>query len=194
MGTSAPDLMPIFRSRLQADLLARLYLVPEEEFSISELAAMCGHPVSSAQREVDRLIGAGLLRERKVGRARLIRAETETAAFRPLAGLLAVAFGAPAIIAEEFAGVRDVHQIMIFGSWAARHHGEPGPQPNDIDLLVLGSPRRGDVYDAAGRAEQRLGISVNAVIRSVTVWESGADGLIRQIKGSPVVEIEHPRH
>jgi hypothetical protein len=192
MGTTAPDLLPIFRSRFQADLLTRLYLSAGREFSISELAALLGHPISTGQREVDRLVVAGLVSERRVGRTRLIRANTGTVVYHPLAQLLTVSFGPPAIIAEEFTHLADVHKLLIFGSWAARYHGHPGPQPADIDLLVIGSPRRGDVYDAAERAELRLGLSVNPVIRTVSAWQSAADGLIQQIKGSPVLDVAAP--
>ncbi|GAA1504116.1 ArsR family transcriptional regulator [Sphaerisporangium rubeum] len=192
MGTSAPDLLPIFRSRFQADLLTRVYLSPEREFSITELSALLDHPISTTQREVDRLVVAGLVTEHRVGRTRLIRANTGTAVYRPLAQLLAASFGPPAIIADEFAAVKDIHALKIFGSWAARYHGHPGPQPVDIDLLVIGSPLRGDVYDAAERAEHRLGLSVNAVIRTVMSWQSSADGLIQQIKGSPVLDVATP--
>ncbi|MEU9884784.1 hypothetical protein [Sphaerisporangium sp. NPDC051011] len=190
VGTSAPDLLPIFRSRFQADLLARVYLAAGQEFSISDLATGLGHPVSTTQREVDRLVAAALLRERRIGRTRLVRANTEASTYRPLAQLLAVSFGAPAIIAEEFADIPGIHELVVFGSWAARYRGEPGPQPRDVDLLVIGSPPRGDVYDSAERAEQRIELSVNPVIRSVSAWESGTDGLIQQIKGSPTFQID----
>lgn len=182
--------MPIFRSRLQARLLARLFLAVDQEFTITDLAELLGSPLPTVQREVHRLVRAGLLRERKIGRARLVRANTETAASQPLAQLLAVTFGPPTIISEEFATVPGIDRLVIFGSWAARHHGRPGPQPNDVDLLVVGSPARGDVYDAAERAEQRLGISVNVVLRSVSAWESGDEGLLREIANGPTVIVQ----
>ncbi|GII61921.1 ArsR family transcriptional regulator [Sphaerisporangium krabiense] len=171
--------------------MARLYLAADREFSISEFAAALAHPVSTTQREADRLVGAGLLRERRIGRTRLLQANTEAASYRPLTQLLAVSFGAPAIIGEQFAGIAGIRELVIFGSWAARYHGEPGPQPRDVDLLVIGCPSRGDVYDSAERAEQRIGLSVDPVIRSVSAWESGQDGLVRQIKGSRMFEITH---
>ncbi|MER5648433.1 winged helix-turn-helix domain-containing protein [Streptosporangium sp. NPDC002524] len=193
MRALAPELMPIFRSRLQARLLARLFLAADEESTITDLAEVLGSPLPTVQREVHRLVRAGLLRERKIGRARLVRANTETAASRPLAQLLAVTFGPPAIISEEFASVPEIERLVIFGSWAARYHGRPGPQPNDVDLLVVGSPSRGDVYDAAERAERRLGISVNPVLRSVSAWESGGEGLLREIANGPTVVVEVER-
>lgn len=52
-------------------------------------------------------------------------------------------------------------QVVIFGSGAARYAGEAGPPPHDIDVLVVGKVDRADLYDAADRAQARLGIEVN---------------------------------
>src|SRR5487761_252928 len=53
------------------------------------------------------------------------------------------------VIAEEFARIPGISRLLIFGSWAARHSGEPGPVPNDIDVLVVGDADRGAVYAAS---------------------------------------------
>jgi predicted nucleotidyltransferase len=62
-------------------------------------------------------------------------------------------FGPRNIIAEEVADIPGAERIIIFGSWAARYTGHPGP-PNDIDVLVIGHTNRTDVFDAA---DERIG-------------------------------------
>ena len=48
--------------------------------------------------------------------------------------------------------------MLIFGSWAARHAGEAGAVPHDVDVFVVGEGVvRVDVYEAADRAQERLG-------------------------------------
>ncbi len=61
-----------------------------------------------------------------------------------------------------------------------------------MDVLVIGAPSRDEVYDAADRAQQRLGIPVNTIIRPPAAWHDQADSLIRQIQASPVVEVLGP--
>jgi hypothetical protein len=56
-------------------------------------------------------------------------------------------------------------------------------------VLVVGKPDRADVYDAADRAEARLGMPVNPVIRTADQWHNDADPLVRQIKASPSVAV-----
>ena len=75
--------------------------------------------------------------------------------------LAIMAFGPPLVIGEEFGSVDGIEAIYIYGSWAARQRGEPGPTPNDIDVLVIGRPDRDEIYDAAQRAQRRLGREVN---------------------------------
>ncbi len=81
---------------------------------------------------------------------------------------------------------------MRLGSWAARYLGRTGPAPHDLDVLVIGQPTRESVYDAADRAQQRLGMPVNPVIRSAETWRKADDPLVRQIQSSPFVAVLEP--
>ena len=129
-----------------------------------------------------------LLQDRTLGRARLLRANLSNRAAAPLTQLLQVTFGPETVIGEEF-DLANAEQVLIYGSWADRYHGTPGPQPNDVDVLVVGSLDRADVYDAADRAQARLGMQVNPVIRTPDQWANDADSLVLQIKASPTVDV-----
>lgn len=175
--------MPIFRSQHQAELLMWLLLHPAQEYGVTELAGRLGVPLSTLHREVHRLDDAGLIISRTQGRNRLIRANLEHPGTPALTALLEVTFGPRVVIAEEFA-IAGAEKVLIFGSWAARYAGEPGPPPHDIDVLVVGKVDRADAYDAADRANTRLDIEVNPVIRTGAQWAEPTDGLVAQIKAS----------
>ena len=192
MRSSAPALLPVFRSRLQADILAALLLNPDAEYSLTELADRFNAPLSTVHGEVKRLTDAGLLRRREVGRSAMVRANLDNRLTRPLAELLLLSWGPLQVVAEEFSGLAETEEVLIFGSWAARYHGHPGKPPHDIDVLVVGRPSRADVYDAADRAQQRLGMAVNSVIRSEDAWRQASDPLVRQIQSSPFVTVLVP--
>lgn len=188
MRSDAPALMPIFRSRHQADLLAWLLLHPDQEYGLTELAHRLDVPLTTLHREAQRLVDADLLMVRSLGRNRLLRANPANRATAPLTQLLELTFGPKTVIAEEFA-LPKVEQVLIFGSWADRYQGAPGPPPNDVDVLVIGTPRSAEVYDAADRAQARLGQQVNPVLRTAEQWAVGTDGLIRQVKRSPSLTV-----
>lgn len=147
-----------------------------------------GVPLSTLHREVVRLDQAGLITSRPLGRNRLLRADMRHPAAPALTQLLEVTFGPKAVIAEEF-GIPGAEQVAIFGSWAARYAGEAGSPPHDIDVLVVGKVDRADLYEAADRAQARLGIQVNPVVRTVKQWDDPSDALVAQIKASPFIVV-----
>jgi DNA-binding transcriptional ArsR family regulator len=189
MRSRAPGLLPIFRSQRQALVLATLFLHPDRELTMSELARHVRVPISSIQRDVEALVEAEIVRSRTVGRARLVSSNEECRIARPLTDLLAVTCGPLTVVGEEFEGIDDVDLVLIYGSWAARYRGEPGPPPQDLDVLVVGGPTRADVYDAAERTSRRLGMPVNPTISSQRRWAEAADALIQQIKASSSVVV-----
>jgi predicted nucleotidyltransferase len=189
MRTKHPPLLPIFRSRLQGELLAAVLLVPGQASSISDLSQRIGAHVSTVQREVDRLERAGILTSRRVGRARLVSANTEIPVYRPLAQLVLLAFGPAQVLAEELRALKGVERAYIFGSWAERYKGIEGPPPGDIDVLIVGNPDRDELYEATLRAEERLQHEIGATVRTSEAWLSADDAFLRQVRSSPLVAV-----
>ena len=94
------------------------------------------------------------------------------------------------VIAEEFAHVKGIEQIIIFGSWAARYAGVVGQAPNDIDVLVLGKPNYSQLSEACARAQDRIGKQINAIDRGMSWWTNkSADPLKKEIKRRPYLTI-----
>lgn len=187
--TAAPALLPVFRSQLQGEVLALLFGDPGVEWTAEYLARRAGHPRHTVANELRRLESADLVTVRMIGRSKLVRANAGSPYFEPLARLALMSFGPPYVIGQEFGRLGNVKRLLIYGSWAARYAGDQGPAPHDVDVLLIGEPDRDAVYEAARRAEERLGREVNVTIRDAERWETAADGFTRQLKSSPIVEI-----
>ncbi len=181
-------MLPLLRSRLQAEVLTLILLGPELEWSLTDLASRTGASVSTVQREVDRAKQAGVVSSRRLGSARLVRAAASPLT-APLAELLLRSFGPRQVLAEELSGVEGIEAAYLFGSWAARYAGEAGRAPADLDVLVIGAPDRDDLDDAAQRAEERLAREVNVTIRSAAWWREGADGFHTDVTRRPLVPV-----
>jgi predicted nucleotidyltransferase len=181
----ASPLLPVFRSRLQGEVLALLMGEPAREWTIEQLATATGQPYQTVASEVRRLDQGDLLLTRSIGRSKLVRANESSPYFGPLSQLVLMSFGPPLVVAEAFAGMPGMTQVLIFGSWAARYAGEPGPAPHDVDVLVIGTPDRDAAFEAARRAQGRLGREVNVTIRSQDQWDNDDDGFTRQLRASP---------
>jgi DNA-binding transcriptional ArsR family regulator len=191
MKTSAPSLLPLLRTQTQGVLLAWLYLHPEDRHSLTDLARRLGVSISTIHREADRLVEAGLLTDDHLGRSRLVRARTDTAVFRPLAELLSVTYGPIPVLTSLLAGFPGVQRAFVYGSWAARYRGHAGEPPNDVDVLVVGTPDRDDLYDVAAAASQQLGREVNIRQLTTAAWEDPEpDGFVATVRSRPIVELD----
>ena len=74
----------------------------------------------------------------------------------PLTDLPLRSFGPGQVLAEELADVAGIESAYLFWSWAARYAGQAGRSPADLDVLVIGTPDRDALDDAARRAGARL--------------------------------------
>ncbi|GAA0375955.1 ArsR family transcriptional regulator [Acrocarpospora corrugata] len=184
-------LLPLVRTAFQGELLAWLYLHPEDEYPLVVLAQQFRVSPASVTREVDRLSAAGLIKVRRVGNLRLVSADEETIIARPLTELLALTYGPIVVLPELLSGVPGVEEAYIYGSWAARYEGEPGRVPRDVDVLVVGEPGEDDLYLVARRAEQQLGREVNLRRMSRGTWEStDEDPFLESLRSRPLVGLE----
>ena len=189
--TAAPELLPIFRSQQQAELLALLLGDPELELSLTDLSRLTGIAHPSVYREVTRAEAAGLLKSRRVGRTRLVRADAESPYYDGLADVLTRAFGVPAVVAQAIRSIDGIEEAHVFGSWAARHAGLRGTRPvGDIDLLVLGTPDRDALYDRLHLAERRLGREIQVTIREGGWLEHGRDSFHDTVVSRPMLRLD----
>jgi hypothetical protein len=189
MKVPASSLAPILRSDTQGRILARLFADPDAGYSLTELVAWVGSSMPTVQREIERAEAAGIVASTRVGPTRVVRANPANPLYRPLREIILATYGPPAVIADEFAAIEGIDIVLLIGSWAARYAGEPGRAPNDIDVLVIGAPSRDAVDDAAERAEQRIGLPVQATVRTRAQWDSERESFIREVKSRPLLRI-----
>ena len=190
MRTPSPELLPLFRSRGQGRLLARVYLEPDRPAPLAQLARELRLDGGGITREANRLERAGLVRSERVGRSRVLHPNEDSLYYPELSGLLLKAFGPATILGPALARVDGIEHAYLFGSWAARYQGEPGPPPADIDLLLIGTPEWGAVARVARELTSLLGREVNPTILSPDQWRDDDDGFVRQVTREPRIELE----
>ncbi|TML87637.1 MAG: ArsR family transcriptional regulator [Actinobacteria bacterium] len=191
MQTRSPSILPILRSQALANLLAYVF-VNEPMMSISQIANAIGVAPSTVKREVDELEQAGILTTVRAGRNRLVRADDASPFYPELRALILKAFGPVAIAADVFAKVPRVEAVYIFGSWARRYHGERGPLPRDLDILVVGEVDPDAVSRASGKIERVLGQETNATIVEPLEWEDASTPFLRTVRRGPLVAVREP--
>ncbi len=181
-------LAPVLRSETQARLLAALLLQPGREASIAELARETGSDSGNLHAEVERLVRADVLADRRVGRTRLLRA-SGSPLVRPLADLLVLGYGPKSALEQALCGHAGVEAAYIGGSWAARFNGENGAFPHDIDVIVVGSLDRDAVTDVLVDSLAGIGHDAQVIFRSASAWAAARDAFTRTAKAGPLVEL-----
>lgn len=181
-------LAPVLRSETQARLLAALLLRPQREASIAELAREIGSDPGNLHDEVERLVNARILTDRRVGRSRLLR-EADSPLARPLAELLMLGYGPKHVCEVALRGIADIEHAYIGGSWAARYLGHNGEFPHDIDVVLVGSPDRDEATDALVDSMRSIGQDVQVVFRSPRSWKEAHDAFTLTARSGPLVEL-----
>ena len=105
MKVTAPSLAPMLRSDTQGRLLARILADPTKEHNLTELVEWAGSSMPTVSREVDRAEQAGIVRSRKTGPTRLVRANEDHPLYPAVRQLILGTYGPPTVIAETFANL-----------------------------------------------------------------------------------------
>ena len=188
----APALLPLFRSELELELLGELFVRPAEARSVSDLARAVGATVQTTAREIVRLEDAGVVCARTQGRNKIIEANWRLGWAPELLSLLDKTVGPRALLADALGAVPGIEEAWIFGSWAARAVGRPGPAPRDIDLLVVGNGVDPvEVAAATSPVARRTGIDVNPVYVAPDEWARPKPGsFAATLQERPLVRLD----
>lgn len=154
------DTLPVFRTALQAHLLALLLPNQSKQWSVADLSKRLGEDRRTVNNELRRLLNAGVLRAESVGKSNLYSPATESPFFEPLLQLVERSLGPEVELRRLLSEVPGVESAAIFGSWA---RGEKIRPTSDIDVLVIGDFDFNDVADAIRSVEELADREVHLV-------------------------------
>ncbi|HYI81124.1 MAG TPA: MarR family transcriptional regulator [Thermoleophilaceae bacterium] len=188
MRTKPPDVLPIFRSDLQARLLAALLLDDGEPLTAQDLLDRLGATSTTLHRELGRLERAGLIEHDRVGRTRRYRAATDSPIHEPLRELLQRTLGVEPLLRRALSDVDGVEAAAIFGSWAAGETNED----SDIDLLVVGEMDRDDllsqVREVEAQAHREIDVTAYRADEFARRRDEGS-GFLQTVLRGPLIEL-----
>jgi DNA-binding transcriptional ArsR family regulator len=189
MRTSAPAIAPFFRSDLQARLLAALLLGSDAELSAADLQSKVGASRAGVHQELMRLLDAGVVERRMVGRSALYRPAAESPLIEPLTALVARTVGVEPELRRVLVSVDGIEAAAIYGSWAG---GVSISATSDVDVLVIGHPDADELERAVRAVEQLTSREINLTIYDRADWERRLErgsGFVATVLGRPLVEL-----
>lgn len=148
---------------IRAGVLSATLLQPQRWWFMTELARYLETTPSSLQRELESLVGAGLLDRRQDGRRSYFRANSASPLFADLRGLIEKTRGiVPALTAalKPFGG--RIELAFLYGSIA---RGEEH-SASDVDLAIVGTLRQIDLLPVLRKLEARFHREVNVTLFS----------------------------
>lgn len=142
-------------------LLGWLYGHPEQKFYLRQLVRQSGSAHGAVQRELKKLVAAGLLVRSVEGRQVYFQANHNSPVFGDLQALLVKTAGLVDVIRDALAPLVDrIVVAFVFGS-AAR--GELRSN-SDVDVLVVGDVPFIEVSNALAGVQARVGREVNPTV------------------------------
>ncbi len=156
----------IIGSKTRVAILARTLLAPDKEFYLRELVRLTGFSPRSVQQQIERLVAADLLHERRDGNRRYLRANARSPLFKPLTDLLLKTEGLASVL-QAALGDEGVDFAFVFGSIAA---GTP-TAGSDIDVLIVGDLGLQEAVRRLGAVPDKVGREVNPVVWTRTEYQ-----------------------
>jgi len=144
-------------------ILTALFLRPEKDWYLSELATSLGTGPSSLQREVDALVRVGILKKRVDGRRSYIKANEESPIFPELRGLVEKTSGIVPMLREAVKRAKGLKIAFIYGSIA---RNEEGAQ-SDVDVMLLGNVSTMELSPKLRAVEAAVGRQINPTVFSL---------------------------
>jgi predicted nucleotidyltransferase len=177
MGTSrgaigagvAEALFPEVRRGVLGLLLSH----PDERFYLRQISELAGVGLGHLQRELARLVAAGVIRRSQEGRQVYFSADPTCPIFDELRGIVRKTVGGADMIATALSELWPKLQVVfIFGSVA---RGDE-KATSDLDLMVIGDASFAEVVGAVAPAENALRRPINPLVYPSHEWRRKVGG------------------
>jgi len=165
MVSMTKQIIDFLFSPYRQQMLAVLFMHPDEKFHVRQLARLTGISAGSLHRELKAMAAAGLLRRESQGNQVLYQADQDCSIYAELASIFRKTVGMSFLLRDELLGLADrIDFAFVFGSMASgKQHID-----SDLDICVLGDIELFDVVKALGPVQEALRREINPVVMSAT--------------------------
>ena len=176
------------------DSQAKVYLwifgQPERSYHLSELRRLTGLGSASLQREINRLVVAGLANSTLKGNQRQISANRHSPLFKELSDLTRKVMGAAALLTEALLPIkRKIEVAFLYGSVAKQSDNAE----SDIDIMIVGSDLTlSELLDQLLPVEEMLCRKVNPTCYTVGEFKkrlSDTDSFVNKVLSQPIIQL-----
>ncbi len=174
----------------QAQTYAWLFGQPGRSYHLSELRRLSGLGSASLQREVNRLVDAGLVTAERQGNQRRFQANPASPVYAELVALARKSLGLVPLLREALAPLAGrLHEAYVYGSVAR----QADTAQSDIDVMLVASDLAlADVLPLLLPLEPLLGRKINPSIYTPQQYAqrlAEPDSFIRRVLAQPTLAL-----
>ena len=176
----------LFPLQYRRRLLAVLCMHAGQWFHLRELERLtAAASVGSIKKELDQLVGVGLLKVRKVGNQTQFCVNEDHPVYPELSGLIRKTIGLVDVLHTALTPIATQIQIaFVFGSMA---QGTETPH-SDVDVMILGEAGFADAVNALYESQATLGREINPKVMTLAEWQrrkAVGDGFVKNVLNKP---------
>ena len=180
-------------SPYRRQVLAVLFLRPDEQFHVRELARITGVSAGSLHRELRAMAESGLLVREKLGNQVFYRANTDCSIYEEVAAIFRKTMGLTSLLQDALSDLGDKIQVaFVFGSMAS------GRQTvgSDLDICILGELSLLEVVSALSPVQESLQREINPVVMTPKKFSGLArkkDRFVTRVLDEPILFVKANR-
>lgn len=174
----------------QKRVLGLLFGQPDRAFYSNEIANLVKSGRGALQRELERLVAAGLIKSKMMGRQKYFQADKDSFLYAELRSIVMKTCGLGDVLRDALAGqAGKIDYAFIYGSVAKG----TDTAASDVDLMVIARGLRySDLFDALSAAEEKLGRKISPTIysRPELAKKIAADNhFVKQVLSQPKIAL-----
>lgn len=174
----------------QIRVLRWLFGQPERGIHLNELMRLTGLGSASLQRELNKLVNAGLVRSERVGNLRTFQANAESPVYEELIGLVRKTLGAQPLLREALTPLASkIDSAFVYGSVAKG----TDTAKSDIDVMLVGKGLLlSEVLELVVPLEGQLGRKINATCLSPAEFKrrlAERDSFVNRVIAQPTLPL-----
>lgn len=176
------------KSKITIKILAYYFMNNKKSHYINELAKIIDVDPGNLFRKLKELEGDGLLISESRGNQKYFELNHKYPFLAEYKKLYESTYGFPETLKAKIKKLAGLNEAYIFGSFAKGNFTEQ----SDIDLLLVGDHKHGDVFDIIHPLEKTLGREINVIDFSVKEFiekKKNNDDFIAEVLNGKIIKL-----
>lgn len=177
-----------FRSKITQKTLGLLFLNPQREYYVNELAKILDIDPGNLYRKLKELEAEGILISEIRGNQRYFSLNKNYSLLKEIKKAYEAEFGLPVLLKKKLVEIKGLKKAYIFGSYA----NNSLDRESDIDVLLVGNHSSIEARKSILPLQRKIGRIINIVdisLKEFDVRKKKKDEFIKNIFSEKVIEI-----